>query len=234
MQLHAVGLRPLPVEVLQFGQCAAQRNEMLLTLEAGRRFLDTLLEFPVDDYHIISFSDWMRVPHVVVTLSRLCIPNNSHASIPWDAKAAQGRVRLDLYLESLCHRMQGLSTYDKVKQPHPDFWRAMHMILDLTRVWYSRRIRGEKKTPHTAASYDGANNATIITSGVTPTDCPSGFSFSATGSMDAPAMGAGNLSQDPAEFMRGMDLDMDLFLDMGIWGHESYEGMGFGGGNMGF
>jgi hypothetical protein len=52
--------------------------------------------------------------------------------------------------------------------------------------------------------------------------------------MDAPAMGAGNLSQDPAEFMRGMDLDMDLFLDMGIWGHESYEGMGFGGGNMGF
>jgi hypothetical protein len=40
--------------------------------------------------------------------------------------------------------------------------------------------------------------------------------------------------QDPFAFMRNMDFDMDQFLDMGIWGSESYDGMGFGGSGMQF
>jgi hypothetical protein len=50
------------------------------------------------------------------------------------------------------------------------------------------------------------------------------------GNLDTSANAFGN----GFDLMRGMDIDMTEFLDMGIWGHESYEGMGFGHGNSGF
>lgn len=226
MQLHSVALRPIH-EAQPAGQVAIQSSALICTLEAGKRFLDTLVGFPAAEYHVICFPEWMRVPHVISTMSRLCIPNDWHATVQWDAKAAQERVRLDLYLETLCYRMQSLSTYDKAKQPHPDFWKAMHMIMDLTQLWYSRKIRASKQTspseiptPDTMDYNSGMMSAPDMQPGGT------GFAYD-LGMPGQSTMQPGEVPQT-MDFMRGMDIDMDQFLNMGIWGHESYEGMGFG------
>ena len=247
LQLHGIGLRTAQSSPQPSTPNSTQLNALLSTLEAGKRFLDALLAFPISDYHLISFSEWMRLPYVVITVSRLCIPSEAHAAAQWDVKAAQDRVRLDLYLESLCYRMQGLSTYDKRKQPHPDFWWAMRMIMDLAKDWYCRKVQSKKSpssqptpndlpTPDTLRNFSHGNANLLGPSQTPSTDGVAHTPFPGMGAidMDNPCVNAGSGSHDPLSFMRNMDFDMDQFFDMGIWGSESYEGMGFGGGGMGF
>lgn len=115
-------------------------DTLLSCLESGRQFLDKILSVPVSDYHYISFVEWMRLPYVLIIVARLSFPNENH--IPgWDVRAAQDRVRLDLYLESLCYRMQNLTTFNRVTQPNPDFWLSLSMIMEKTKLWYLRKTR---------------------------------------------------------------------------------------------
>lgn len=242
MQLHSIGLRTSATLTQSPIADPTQLNALLAALEAGKRFLDALLTFPVSDYHLISFSEWMRLPYVVITVARLCIPSDAHAAAQWDVKAAQDRVRLDLYLESLCYRMQGLSTYDKIKQPHLDFWHALRMIMDLTRTWFVRKIKPKttvstKNTPGGLPTPDTLQSSNQGATEAGPSAAPSAdaaveFPHARLGAMNLD-MNMGNGGHDPFAFMRDMDFEMDKFFDMGLWGDESYVGMGFGGG-MGF
>ena len=60
----------------------------------------------------------------------------------------------------------------------------------------------------------------------------------AVGITEAPAHScddsAGFMSNNPFAFMQDLNFDMDQFLDMGVWGSDSYEGLGFGDGAMQF
>ncbi|KAF2732603.1 hypothetical protein EJ04DRAFT_440740 [Polyplosphaeria fusca] len=246
MQLHSIALRPPSSSGAQHDGSSAQLRSLWSALEAGKRFFDMLLAFPATEYHLLTFSDWMQLPYVVITVARLCMPNENHDAVNWDVKAAQERVRLDLYLESLCYRMQGLSTFDAVKQPHPDFWMVMKMIMELTRKWYCRKINGEKvppppvqtnnsSTPETAQSANPGSASTPVSHSAPSMDSATSFPDSSFSAMEIGMAGAGDSSvQDPFAFMRDVNFDMDQFLDMGIWGSGSYEAMGFGGGHMQF
>jgi hypothetical protein len=128
--------------------------------------------------------------------------------------------------------MQQLSTYDKVRKTHPDFWCAMRFINDLAKAWYIRRIK-PATTPQTTNSMPGQTGSERSgrSSGIVPT--PSSDQSSSMFGMDVGSM---NMSVDvddagnPFAFMKDLDIDMEQFFDLGIWGDESYKGMGFGGG----
>jgi hypothetical protein len=235
MLLHSVALRAPTSEDSLPSVDSTQLNALLSTLEAGKRFLDALLSFPVDEYHLISFSEWMRLPTVIMTVARLCMPTDAHVAIGWDFQTAQERVRLDLCLESLCYRMQQLSTYDKSKQSHPDFWYAMRFINDLTKNWYMRKIKSSTSSQFTPSGGTGVTGSERSgpSAGAFPT--PSSNSSLPNFGMDM-GMGdydvhmGGHDDRDPFAFMKDMDFDMEQFFDMGIWGDEGYNGMGFGGG----
>jgi hypothetical protein len=220
MLLHSVAMRPALNEESSVTGDSTQLNALLLALEAGKRFLDTLLSFPMDEYYLLSFAEWMRLPTVIMTVARLSMPTNAHASSGWDYKTAQERVRLDLCLEALCYRMQQLSTYDKAKQSHPDFWYAMRFINDLTKSWYMRKI----KPPASAQPTPGGLTTHSDGEPTPASDQPPSFGLG-TG-MDMGATDDG----DPFAFMKDLEFDMDQVFDMGIWGDESYTGMGCGGG----
>jgi hypothetical protein len=249
MNLHAIALRTGTGDIQSLAPNTTQLNSLLSTLEAGRRFFDALIAVPVSEYHLLSFSDWMRIPVATLTMSRLCIPGDFHDGVGWDSKAAQDRLRLDLYLESLCYRMQGLSTYDKVKQPHPDFWWALRMIMELFRNWYCQKIQSKQApesettpqnipTPDTMHTFNSQSADTVGPYTATRQLDPSTFSFHLPAmdpSISNADMPYSNGNHDPFEFMRDMDFDMDQFMGMGIWGSESYEDLGFGrGGGMRF
>lgn len=192
-------------------------NALLSALEAGKRFLDALLSYPPHEYHIISFSEWMRLPTVIMTVAKLCIPSDAHVQAGWDVKAAQDRVRLDLCLESLCYRMQQLSTYDKVNQRSPDYWHAMRWINDVTKAWYIRRIKppaSAQPTPSAIAGHAGSERSGL-TPGTWPTpSTESDFSTfgMGTGSMSMDTTTEGG--NDPCAFMKDPDFDMEQFFDM--------------------
>ncbi|KAG9186228.1 hypothetical protein G6011_02784 [Alternaria panax] len=221
MQLHIVALRPSPSE-LPASARPSQINSLLSALQARKRFLDTLLSFPAHEYHLVSFSEWMRLPAVIMTVARLCIPSEEHAAIGWDTQAAQDRLRLDLCLESICYRMQTLSTCDKTKRSHLDFWHAMRMINDLTKNCTSEGsclITGAPRTHPTNHSGDRYNDLSNNDMDDFNIDMPL----------------EDEVSGDPFAFMRSADFDMGQFFDMAgsIWGEESYNnytGMAYGGG----
>lgn len=242
MLLHSVALRDPTGPEQPTRADSTQLRALLSALEAGKQFLDALLSFPATEYHLISFSEWMRLPTVIMTIARLCIPTNAHIANGWDVKAAQDRVRLDLCLESICYRMQGLSTYDKRKQPHPDFWYAMRFINDLTKSWYIRKIAADKSTGTSSQPTpndpggQSMSDVSHLSSGVLSTSCmhqagSQYASFVDMHNVDDISMDADTQDNDgPFAFMKNVDFDMELFFDMGIWGDESYVGLGFGNG----
>ncbi|KAF2439044.1 hypothetical protein P171DRAFT_458217 [Karstenula rhodostoma CBS 690.94] len=206
MQLHSIALRVPKSSNQDYVADSARLNALLATLEACKRFFDTLLACPMSNYHILAFSEWFRIPVVVITLARLCIPSDAHAAAQWDVKAAHERGRLDLYLESLCYRMKGLSTYKRTQSFHHDFYWALEMIMDMTKSWFMKKISASS-TPMRPE----------------PAGCP-------YVSLDQNPNVNGMNENDPFVFMRDADFDMDRFFDAGLWGDETYLNLGFGGG----
>ena len=113
----------------------------LCCLKAGKAYLDAILAISAMDYRLLSFVEWMRLPRVIAVICKLCIPSNHYTEIHWDHRMAQERVRVDLYLESLCYRMQSLTTFDKTSQRLGDIWILLKGLLECIRSWYMHRIR---------------------------------------------------------------------------------------------
>lgn len=249
MLLHSVALRPQPASSQLTTANTAQLKALLSTLEAGKRFLDILLTYPADEYYLISFTEWMRLPMVIMTIARLCMPSESHMMAGWDVHAAQDRVRLQLCLESLCYRLQSLSTWDKSHVSRLDFWYAMKAIIEPTRAWYLRKIRSDQPSQYSPEDTLGQS--------ISDRSIPSPSSWSTPFTNPPFLQGAryngmlhgnnqitGNLALDVDvpmeddygglfEFMKDPNFDMEQFFEMGIWSDESYHAHGFGGGHVG-
>ncbi|KAF2196697.1 hypothetical protein GQ43DRAFT_382687 [Delitschia confertaspora ATCC 74209] len=246
MELHSIGLHALVNLDDSSGRSnASHLNVLLSCLEAGRAFLDNLLALPTSDYHLISSAEWLRIPFVLMTLAKLAFPSADLTKAQWDVKAAQDRVRLDLYLESLCYRMQSLTAFSPPVQTHPDFWLAMKMIMDMTRGWYSRKIRdtNASATDETAATrpevyqdqhpmYSGSHNSFRG-----PPTHPENFQPGHLGSVEHGHLGA-HQSEDmgpnmPPPFM-DLDFNMDQFLDFSLWGSGQFSPPMMGHGHFSF
>lgn len=212
MQLHSIALRPQKSSSQGFVAENTRLNALLATLEACKRYFDTFLACPASRYHILGFSEWFRIPNVVMTLAKLCIPSDAHRAAQWDVKAAHERGRLDLYLESLCYRMKSLSTYKKTQSFHSDFYFALEMIMDMTKTWFVKKIDDkatsyDTQTPETVQSLSHG----LLTESSIASSTPS--MYGETGCPHAP-QGSGpmldcNNGVDPFAFMRDMDFDMD-------------------------
>lgn len=116
-------------------------NLLLSCLQSAKAYLDAILAMSAMYYRLLPFVDWMRLLRVIAIICKLCIPSNNHTRIHWDCRMAQERVRLDLYLESLCYRMQSLTTFDKTRQPLLDPWVLLKTILERIQSWYTHKIR---------------------------------------------------------------------------------------------
>ena len=126
----------------------------LSCLQAGKAYLDAILAIPAMHYRLLSFVEWMRLLRVVAIICKLCIPSNHYTDIHWDHRMAQERVRVDLYLESLCYRVQSLTMFDKRSQRLGDIWILLKGLLERIRSWYTGRIRLSPEEVATAKDTD--------------------------------------------------------------------------------
>jgi hypothetical protein len=239
--LHSIALRPNPTSETAKND-STQLRSLVTALEAGKRFLDTLLSLSTDEYPLISFSEWVRVPSVIVLIAKICIPLDMHTATGWDVKAAQDLTRLEISLEVLDYRFQNLSTYDKVKYAHTDFWWAMHYIIGLTRTWYVRKTKPKishgtfaQFTP-SSGSGNTPNTLSCLGPGAMPTPSD-GESYEYPVSLNGMDGGASmdfdilsNGETDPFSALKNADFDMEQLFDIGIWGDGVYNSLGFGGG----
>ncbi|KAL5438224.1 hypothetical protein PMIN06_010307 [Paraphaeosphaeria minitans] len=215
MQLHSIALRAPKPSHRDYIANATRLKALLATLEACKRYLDTLLSCPMSNYHILAFSEWFRIPVVVITLARLCIPSDAHAAAQWDVKAAHERGRLDLYLESLCYRMKGLSTFKRTQSFHHDFYWSLEMIMDLTKSWFMKKISA-KTTPSNGIpppdTFQGFTHGLMTDgSGGSSTPPKSDTTGCPYVSVDQGPNPSGINDNDPFAFMRDTDFDMDRY-----------------------
>ena len=160
MEVHSVGLRRTPSSSRDGIHSAPSSTDtfhldlLLSCLQAAKAYLDTLLAMSATHYRLLSFVEWMRLLRVLAIICKLCVPSNNYTDIHWDFDTAQERVRVDLYLESLCYRMQSLTTFDTTSQPLPDFWILLKTLLDRIRCWYIHKIRLSTEEAATARDAD--------------------------------------------------------------------------------
>ena len=134
----------------------------LCCLQAGKAYLDAILAISTVDYRLLSFVEWMRLPRVIAIICKLCIPSNHYSETHWDHRMAQERVRVDLYLESLCYQMQSLTTFDKTSQRLGDIWILLNGLLERIRSWYMHRIRLSPEEVATAKDTDALPHGPAI------------------------------------------------------------------------
>ncbi|MCJ1389439.1 hypothetical protein MMC18_002296 [Xylographa bjoerkii] len=154
MELNSIALRmpaPSPPPNSSLAPPSTHHSILLACLESGKSYLDTLLALPAASYRHFAFTEWTRLPYVLVLISRLSFPHPTHAALHWDPRLAHDRLRLDLYLESLCYRMQAITTYAGPAQPIPDFFASMKILLERTRRWYERKAKAKPGAPDPGA-----------------------------------------------------------------------------------
>ncbi|KAF2134677.1 hypothetical protein P153DRAFT_279458 [Dothidotthia symphoricarpi CBS 119687] len=232
MMLHSAALRNQSHTEQQPTHDYRQMKARLSALEAGKRFLDTLLSFPPEQYHLISFADWMRLPAVIRSVAHLCIPIEAKTADGWNMMAAQDRVHLDRGLESLCYRMQSLTTYDKVSQPHPDYWQAIRLNVDLTRTWYLEKINSAKAAGQPSQNTQKATVGTAakVTLDLTLGPLPSPLFYQTT-VIDSASRSTGPGAEGheyPMASSQSADFDMEQLFDTGSWGDGGYDSLAFG------
>ena len=160
MELHGVGLRRKSSSSRDGGPSTQSSTDtfhhdlLLSCLQSAKAYLDTMLAISAIRYRLLPFEEWMRLTRVLAFTCKLCVPSNSYTDIQWDYRTAQERVRVDLYLESLCYRMQSLTTFDNTRQPIPDFWISMKTLLERMRSWYTHKIRLSTEEAATARDVD--------------------------------------------------------------------------------
>ncbi len=251
MELHSIGLRITPSAASSselFTASIPKHLDTLFTcLESGKAFLDKILYMPVTRYRHISFVHWMRLPYVLVIVSKLSFPSPQHTASQWDTRKAQDRVRLDLCLESLCYRMQSITS--SLPNSEPDFFATLKLILEKTRYWYMRKT-------HSVTAEDGGETAATTATEQSPLEIiqnphengnqsthhenqpPHRYTNNLTPTLTptsqpppVPATPPTMNPPDPAEFNYSPDLDdMSSFLapfDDSFWNSELFDG-GFG------
>lgn len=234
MELHSFALRPetdadenMVSQSNLNGHC--NLDTLHECLESAKSFLDTLLDWPVTEYHLITFVDWMRLPRVIMTICKLSFLSKSHFP-QWDVKVVRDRVRLELYLESFCYRMQTLRTFKSPDQKIPDFWTTMQMIMELIRQWYTRKTHPSALTPSVLSKSLGTTSLGSSSFGDLNQTTSESFTFptslddAAVGNMhgarhestDQTSTGVydfGGSTLGPDNFL-AMDFDIGQFIDM--------------------
>ncbi|MCJ1284003.1 hypothetical protein MMC26_003334 [Xylographa opegraphella] len=156
MELNSVALRmpvPHPPPNSSLPPSSTNHSILLACLESGKSYLDALLAPPASSYRHFAFTEWTRLPYVLVIVSKLSFPHPTHSASHWDPRLAHDRLRLDLYLESLCYRMQAITTYAGPAQPIADFFASMKLILERTRRWYERKAKAKPGARDPIAEY---------------------------------------------------------------------------------
>jgi hypothetical protein len=109
---------------------------LFICLEATKEFFDTFLCIPATEYRRLSFVEWSRLIVTTVALYKLSLGS---PRIPeWDVQIARNTVRLEIYLEALCYRIQSISIASPSVPEGTDLFSILRQIFDNVRTTYER------------------------------------------------------------------------------------------------
>ena len=109
-------------------------NVLFSCLEASRSYFECLLSLPAAEYRNFSFVEWGRLIYATFVLYKLSV---GPSAIPeWDVQVARNTAKLEIYLESLCYRLQCLTPSKTTNPQKSDLFSMYKMIFENVRSTY--------------------------------------------------------------------------------------------------
>lgn len=111
-------------------------NILFACLSAAQSFFSSFLSIPASSYRLLSIVDWSRLIYATVIIYKLSLGS---PRIPeWDVQAARTTANLECYLETLCQRMQSISSTGPGVPEGADLFSIMKLIFDNVKSTYVR------------------------------------------------------------------------------------------------
>ncbi|KFY26559.1 hypothetical protein V493_04014 [Pseudogymnoascus sp. VKM F-4281 (FW-2241)] len=195
---------------------STQVDVMLACLDSARCYVEAFLSFSLSEYAKLSVPQWWGLIGSIYIIFVLSIgtPQLSH----WDVSVARDKVRLEIYLDLLCYRMQSITGSTIEAPAGRDLFSLMGPIFANVKASYERL----KKLPQSASSIDGEpvhgtafeGKAKPCNEPVKPGRCPAFPFWSGTQNLSSPPVEAPN---DLFAAFESTDPNMDFFQDDSSW-----------------
>ncbi|KFY62633.1 hypothetical protein V496_04491 [Pseudogymnoascus sp. VKM F-4515 (FW-2607)] len=195
---------------------SSQLDVMMACLESSRCFVETFLSFSLSEYPKLAVPQWWGLIGSVYILYVLSIGT---PQLPlWDVCVARDKVRLEIYLDLLCYRMQSITGSTAETPAGRDLYSLMGPIFAHVKASYERL----KKLPQTVSSTDGEpvhgtsfeGEAKPCNKRQKPGQCPALPFWTSRQNFTNPPVEAPN---NPFEEFESADPNVDFFQDNGSW-----------------
>lgn len=194
---------------------SSQLDVLKASLDSAKCYVESFLSFPVSEYPKLAVPQWWGLIGSVYILYVLSIGTPQFPL--WDVCVARDKIRLEIYLDLLCYRMQSITGSTTETSAGRDLFSLMAPIFANVKSSYERL----KKLPQTTSSVDEApvhgtafEAKTPCNKRVKPGRCPALPFWSGTQNVTNPPVEALN---DPFEGFASTDPNMDCFQDDSSW-----------------
>ncbi|OBT62830.1 hypothetical protein VE03_07590 [Pseudogymnoascus sp. 23342-1-I1] len=195
---------------------SSQLDVMMACLDSSRCYVETFLSFSLSEYPKLAVPQWWGLIGSIYILYVLSIGT---PQLPlWDVCVARDKVRLEIYLDLLCYRMQSITGSTTEAPAGRDLYSLMGPIFSHVKASYERL----KKLPQTASSVDGEpvhgtafeGEAKPCNKRVKPGRCPALPFWTSRQNVTNPPVEAQN---DLFAAFESVDPNVDLFQDDSAW-----------------
>jgi hypothetical protein len=127
---------------------ASQLDVLMVCLDSAKAFVESFLSFPLSEYPKLSGVQWSGLICNIFVLYMLLI---GIPELPqWNVGIARDKVRLEIYLDLLCYRMQSITDSSAEAPAGRDLFSLMGPIFANVKITYERL----KKLPQRSSSID--------------------------------------------------------------------------------
>ena len=117
-------------------------NILFTCLEATKSYFESFLSLPVQHYRYISYIELGRLIFATFVLYKLCL---GPSTVPeWDVHVARKTANIEIYLESLCYRLQHINVGNPKDPQKVDLFSLLKLIFENVKMTYQRlKVREE-------------------------------------------------------------------------------------------
>ena len=117
-------------------------NILFTCLEAARSYFESFLSLPIQHYRYISYIELGHLIFATFVLYKLCL---GPSTVPeWDVHAARKTANIEIYLESLCYRLQHINVGTPKDPQKADLFSLLKLIFENVKTTYQRlKVREE-------------------------------------------------------------------------------------------
>lgn len=138
MRVGAIALFPESNYLRSIQPVTSPRGSLAGYLQPTKSLFENFLSIPISEYRNFSMLEWTRLIQTIISLISTCLAMVAAPEV--DSIDADQASHFGIYLESLCFRMDELTTVTKDTKTGPDIFCMFKSVLRIVRGTYEEMI----------------------------------------------------------------------------------------------